>query len=73
MICGNPGLAAVDRQMAAQYREAYAAASPEAQTVLRTSAHRFYGFRDNCPDARCIAAGYRERMREIDDIMARDR
>jgi uncharacterized protein len=58
--------------MAAQYRDAYAAASPETKDALRTTAHRFYGFRDNCPDARCIASGYRERMREIDDLMARD-
>ncbi|MEO7787753.1 MAG: hypothetical protein ABIR77_08060 [Sphingomicrobium sp.] len=71
-LCGDPGLAATDRQMATQYRSAYAAASPAAQVALRTTAHRFYGFRDNCPDARCIASGYRQRMREIDDIMARD-
>jgi len=71
-ICGDPGLAAIDRQMAAQYRSAYAAASPGTQDALRTTAHRFYGFRDNCPDARCMASGYSERMREIADIMARD-
>ena len=55
--------------MAAQYREAYAAADPDQRDTLRSTAHRFYGFRDNCPDARCIANGYRGRMREIDDIM----
>ena len=72
LVCADPGLAAIDRQMAAQYRDAYSAASPDAQDELRTSAHRFYGFRDNCPDARCIASGYRQRIREIDDIMARE-
>lgn len=72
-ICQDPGLAAIDRQMSAQYRDAYAAASPAARETLRTTARRFYGFRDNCPDARCIASGYRERMREIDDIMDHDR
>ncbi|MEO6248655.1 MAG: hypothetical protein ABIO85_08775 [Sphingomicrobium sp.] len=72
-VCRDVSLSALDRQMAAQYGEAFAAASPGTRDVLRTTAHRFYGFRDNCPDARCIAAGYHERMREIDDIMARDR
>ncbi len=71
-ICQDPGLALVDRRMSAQYREAYAAASPEQQATLRSTARRFYGFRDNCPDARCIASGYRDRMREIDDIMRDD-
>lgn len=71
-ICQDPGLALLDRRMSAQYREAYAAASPEQQGTLRSTAHRFYGFRDNCPDARCIANGYRGRMREIDDIVRAD-
>lgn len=58
--------------MSAQYREAFAAADPDQQDRLRSTVHRFYGFRDNCPDARCIANGYRGRMREIDDIMRDD-
>ncbi len=68
-ICGDPGLAALDRQMAAQYRAAYAAADPGRRAILRSTAHRFYGFRDVCPTDRCIANGYRQRMAEIDDIM----
>ena len=72
LICGDPGLALLDRRMSAQYREAYAAASPDQRDTLRSTAHRFYGFRDNCPDARCIANGYHGRMREIDDIMRAD-
>lgn len=72
VICQDPGLAALDRQMSAQYREAFAAADPDQQDRLRSTVHRFYGFRDNCPDARCIANGYRGRMREIDDIMRDD-
>jgi len=72
MICRDPGLAQLDRRMAAQYREAYAAADPDQRDTLRSTAHRFYGFRDNCPDARCIANGYRGRMREIDGIMRAD-
>lgn len=69
IVCSDPGLAQLDRRMAAQYRSAYAAADPDRRDVLRSSAHRFYGFRDNCPDARCVANGYGGRMREIDDIM----
>ena len=71
-ICQDSGLAALDRQMSAQYREAFAAADPDQQDRLRSTGRRFYGFRDNCPDARCIANGYRGRMREIDDIMRDD-
>lgn len=71
-VCGDPALAALDRRMAAQYRDAYAAASSDARNTLRSSARHFYGFRDNCPDARCIADGYRARMREIDEIMRDD-
>lgn len=68
-ICHDPALAQLDRRMAAQYRSAYGAATPRERDMLRSTAHRFYGYRDNCPDARCIANGYRGRMREIDDIM----
>ena len=71
-ICRDPALAQLDRRMAAQYRSAYDAASPRERDILRSTAHRFYGYRDNCPDARCIANGYRGRMREIDDIMRAD-
>ena len=71
-ICRDPGLAQLDRRMAAQYRSAYDAATPRGRATLRSTAHRFYGYRDNCPDARCIANGYRGRMREIDDIMRAD-
>lgn len=69
IICGDEGLAALDRRMAAQYRSAFSAAGPEQRMALRSTAHRFYGFRDNCPNTRCIADGYRQRMAEIDDIM----
>ena len=71
-ICRDPGLAQLDRRMATQYRSAYDAATPRERDILRSTARRFYGFRDNCPDTRCIANGYRGRMREIDDIMRAD-
>ncbi|MFN2473126.1 MAG: hypothetical protein ABR588_04305, partial [Sphingomicrobium sp.] len=72
IVCGDAGLAALDRRMAAQYGAAFAAADPDRRAILRSTAHRFYGFRDNCPTSRCIADGYRQRMREIDDIMQGD-
>jgi len=71
-VCRNPGLAALDRQMAAQFRAAQAAASPDQRALLARTRTRFLGYRDNCPTDACMAGGYRERMREIDDIMARD-
>lgn len=72
MICADAGLAALDRRMAAQYRSAVNAADDEQRDQLRSTGRRFAGFRDNCPTARCIADGTRERMREIDAIMAGD-
>ena len=71
-ICQDPGLALLDRRMAAQFQDAIASATDEQRARLRATGRRFYGFRDNCPDARCIASGYRGRMREIDDIMRSD-
>ena len=55
--------------MASQYRDAFAAADPEQQDVLRGTARRFYAYRDRCPDAKCIGDAYVGRMREIRDIM----
>ena len=72
-VCSDPGLAAIDRRMAEQYRAAFAAATPDERDELRATGRRFADFRDNCPTMRCIADGYRERMREIDAIMRRDR
>lgn len=68
-VCSDPGLAALDRNMAAQYARAIAEASPEQRDLLRDTAHRFYAYRDRCSDARCIGAAYVGRVREIRDIM----
>lgn len=68
-VCSDPGLAALDRNMAAQYARAIAEASPEQRDLLRDTARRFYAYRDRCSDARCIGAAYVGRMREIRDIM----
>jgi uncharacterized protein YecT (DUF1311 family) len=68
-VCADSDLSALDRTMASQYRNAFAAADPEQQEILRGSARRFYAYRDRCPDAKCIADAYVGRMREIRDIM----
>nr|NUR37836.1 hypothetical protein [Sphingomonas sp.] len=68
-MCNEAGLAALDRQMAAQYSRAFAAASPEEREILRQSAHRFYAYRDRCPNTACMGDAYTGRMREIRDIM----
>src|SRR4051794_16066389 len=68
-ICSDSGLSALDRNMASQYRGAFAAADRDQQELLRDTARRFYAFRDRCPDAKCIGDAYVGRMREIRDIM----
>jgi len=68
-VCSEAGLAALDRQMAAQFSRSFAAASPEQRDILRDSAHRFYAYRDRCPTNACIGDAYVGRMREIRDIM----
>ena len=68
-ICSDAGLATLDRNMAAQYRRAFDQASPEERQLLRDTAHRFYAYRDRCPNNACIGDAYVGRMREIRDIM----
>ena len=67
-VCGDSGLAALDRQMAAQYVSAVRAADPATRAVLERSRGRFLAYRDQCPNSACIADTYRGRMREIRDI-----
>ena len=68
-MCGDAGLAALDRNMAAQFSRSMAAASPEQQALLRRTRDRFIGYRDRCPTNACIGDAYTGRMREIRDIM----
>ena len=68
-ICSNAGLAALDRNVAAQFLRSMAAATPDQQVLLRRTRGRFLGYRDRCPDNRCIGDAYVGRMREIRDIM----
>jgi len=68
-VCGDAGLAALDRQMAAQYSRAFDDASPAQREILKDTAHRFYGYRDHCTTNACVGDAYTGRMREISDIM----
>jgi hypothetical protein len=68
-ICKDPGLAALDRQTAAQFGRAMAAATPEQQAILQRTRSFFLGYRDRCPNNSCIGDAYVGRMREIRDIM----
>jgi uncharacterized protein len=69
-VCRVEGLAGLDRQMAAQYRRAIASGDPRQHALLRATRDAFLRYRDSCPSDGCIAGAYRDRMREIDDIMA---
>ena len=68
-VCSDAGLAALDRNMAAQYARSMDRASPEQRRILVQSRDRFLAFRDRCPTRACIGDAYVGRMREIRDIM----
>ena len=68
-ICSDAGLAALDRNMAAQYARSIAVATPVQEALLRRTRDRFLGYRDRCPNNACIGDAYVGRMREIRDIM----
>ncbi len=68
-VCRNENLAALDRQMAAQYRSATASSDRRTRAELERSRGRFLAFRDQCPSDDCIADTYRGRIREIRDIV----
>ena len=68
-VCGDSGLAALDRNMAAQYGRAVSSGSPDERAVLQETRDRFLRYRDRCPNRQCIADAYVGRMREIRNIM----
>jgi hypothetical protein len=68
-VCSDGGLAALDRNMAAQYGRAVAGASPDQLALLRRTRDHFLAYRDRCPNRSCIGDAYVGRMREIRDIM----
>lgn len=69
-VCRDPGLAALDRQMAGQFNAAMSRADSEQRALLQRTRARFLSYRDRCATNQCIAETYRSRMREISDIMA---
>ena len=70
-VCSDAGLARLDQQMAAQFNNAFRQGTPAQREVLERSRLRFLYRRDRCQSASCIAATYRARMSEINDIAAR--
>jgi len=68
-VCSDAGLAALDRNMAAQFGRAMNGASPQEQAILQSTRSRFLAYRDRCPNRQCIGDAYVGRMREIRDIM----
>jgi hypothetical protein len=70
VICNDPGLAALDRQMAAQYNGALIEADRGERRLLERTRDRFLSYRERCATNQCIAETYRSRMREIGDIMS---
>lgn len=69
-ICRDAGLAALDRQMAAQFYRALRGADPRQRAMLTATRDSFLRFRDRCSTDACIAETYRGRIREIGDIMS---
>lgn len=69
-VCGDSGLAALDRQMASQFNGAMSRADPQQRSLLYSTRSGFLAFRDRCRSDNCVADTYRGRMREISDIMA---
>lgn len=68
-VCSDSGLAALDVNMATQYRRALASSSPEQRALLQSTRDRFLRFRDRCSSRQCIGDAYVGRMREIRDIV----
>lgn len=69
-VCNDGGLAALDRQMAAQFNSALSQADADERALLQRTRSRFLSYRDSCRSDSCIANAYRGRMTEIRDIMA---
>ena len=68
-VCSDTGLAALDVNMATQYRRALSSASPQERALLEKTRDRFIAYRDRCPNRSCMSDAYVGRMREIRDIM----
>jgi uncharacterized protein YecT (DUF1311 family) len=69
-VCNDSGLAALDRQMAAQYNAAISEADASQRRLLERTRNRFLTYRDRCTTNECVANTYRGRIQEIRDIAA---
>jgi hypothetical protein len=69
-ICGNSGLASLDRQMAGSFFSARREANATQRVLLDRTRGSFLAYRNRCSSDACIASAYRDRIREINDIMA---
>ena len=69
-VCSDPGLAALDRQMAGQFNSAMSRGDAQQRSLLQRTRGRFLSYRDRCATNQCVAETYRSRMREISDIVA---
>jgi uncharacterized protein YecT (DUF1311 family) len=68
-ICSDPGLAALDRQMAADFQRALATGDDRQRRLLERTQRRFLSFRNRCATSQCVEQTYQSRSREIGDIM----
>jgi uncharacterized protein len=68
-VCADSGLAALDVNLATEYRRALSAATPGQRQLLQSTRDRFLAYRDRCPSRQCMADAYVGRMREVRDIM----
>lgn len=68
-VCNDGDLAALDRQMSAQYYRALASSDARQRRLLGATRDQFLRARDRCGTKACIADTYRGRMRQIRDIV----
>jgi uncharacterized protein len=68
-VCNDGDLAALDRQMSAQYYRALASSDARQRSLLGATRDQFLRARDRCGTKACIADTYRGRMRQIRDIV----
>lgn len=68
-VCSDPGLAALDRQMAADFNRAMSIGDDRQKRLLQKTRTRFLNYRNRCVTDQCIEETYQSRIREIGDIM----
>jgi uncharacterized protein len=69
-VCNSDTLARLDRQMAALYGNAVAAADPSKMSQLQRSDQRFLARRDACSSEACVQSAYVAGIRDIQQIAA---